>query len=147
MVGPYVSLHSLLVRPSISHCSAQMRCLLRCRGNGMSLAVMGKRQQVPVAWSVNHVFANSFSSSCIVSLAVFITANVSGGHLNPAVTLATMFTGHIKIVRGISYIFMQICGACFGILMVVRIYAYSACSLLCSVCLPVLQRKFCNILP
>lgn len=58
-------------------------------GNGMSLAVM-----------------------------VFITANVSGGHLNPAVTLATMFTGHIKIVRGISYIFMQICGACFGILMV-----------------------------
>ncbi len=57
----------------------------------------------------------------LVLLAVFITANVSGGHLNPAVTLATMFTGHIKIVRGLAYIFLQICGACFGILMVVSI--------------------------
>lgn len=51
--------------------------------------------------------------------AVFITANVSGGHLNPAVTLATIFTGHIKFTRGLAYIFLQICGACFGILMVV----------------------------
>ena len=71
----------------------------------------------------------------LVLLAVFITANVSGGHLNPAVTLATMFTGHIKIVRGLAYIFMQICGACFGILMVVSIYAYSACSHV-KLCLP-----------
>ncbi|KAL3137460.1 hypothetical protein ABBQ38_004750 [Trebouxia sp. C0009 RCD-2024] len=57
-------------------------------GNGMSLAVM-----------------------------VFITANISGGHLNPAVTLATMFTGHMKFTRGLAYMFLQLCGACFGILM------------------------------
>lgn len=58
-------------------------------GNGMSLAVL-----------------------------VYITANISGGHLNPAVTLATVFTGHISVLKGFAYIFMQICGACFGILMV-----------------------------
>ena len=51
--------------------------------------------------------------------AVYITANISGGHLNPAVTLATVFTGHISVLKGFAYIFMQICGACFGILMVV----------------------------
>ena len=52
MVGQYLSLYSLLVQPSISHCSAQMRCLSCCRGNGMSLAVMGKRQKVQLSWSL-----------------------------------------------------------------------------------------------
>ena len=66
----------------------------------------------------------------LVLSAVFITANVSGGHLNPAVTLATMFTGHIKITRGLAYIFLQICGACFGILMVVSTYTYIVCNML-----------------
>ncbi len=70
----------------------------------------------------------------LVLLAVFITANVSGGHLNPAVTLATMVTGHIKITRGLAYIFLQICGACFGILMVVSIHAHTACLVLFSAC-------------
>ncbi len=82
----------------------------------------------------------------LVLLAVFITANVSGGHLNPAVTLATMFTGHIKIVRGLAYIFLQICGACFGILMVVSTYAYIVCNMLCSVCLPVHSSTFATFI-
>lgn len=30
-----------------------------------------------------------------------------------------MFTGHIKIARGLAYMFLQLCGACFGILLVV----------------------------
>ena len=51
--------------------------------------------------------------------AVYITANISGGHLNPAVTLATMVTGHIGIIKGCAYILCQICGAVFGMLMVV----------------------------
>ncbi|DBB02267.1 hypothetical protein WJX82_006919 [Trebouxia sp. C0006] len=58
-------------------------------GNGMSLAVL-----------------------------IYITANISGGHLNPAVTLATIVTGHISFLKGLAYIFVQICGACFGMLMV-----------------------------
>lgn len=51
--------------------------------------------------------------------AVYITANISGGHLNPAVTVATMVTGHIPPLKGLAYIFVQLCGACFGMLMVV----------------------------
>lgn len=54
-----------------------------------------------------------------VGCAVYITANISGGHLNPAVTLATIITGHISLLKGLAYIFVQICGACFGMLMVV----------------------------
>ena len=56
----------------------------------------------------------------IIAPAVYITANISGGHLNPAVTLATIITGHIPFLKGLAYIFVQICGSCFGSLMVVR---------------------------
>lgn len=55
--------------------------------------------------------------------AVYITANISGGHLNPAVTIATMVTGHIPMLKGLAYIFVQICGACFGMLMVVSSFS------------------------
>lgn len=87
----------------------------------MSLAVMGMKHSCQILFNMLRTTAAQHAGSTLHELpAVFITANISGGHLNPAVTLATMFTGHIKIVRGLTYIFMQICGACFGILMVVR---------------------------
>lgn len=60
-----------------------------------------------------------FVHHTVLGYAVFITANISGGHLNPAVTMATMVTGHISIPRGLTYMFCQICGAAFGILIVV----------------------------
>lgn len=81
----------------------------------------------------------------LLLLAVFITANVSGGHLNPAVTLATMFTGHIKIVRGLAYIFLQICGACFGILMVVSTRAHLMCLISLSAWPPNVHSNSCNL--
>lgn len=49
---------------------------------------------------------------------VYITANISGGHLNPAVTLAALVSRHISILRGFAYIICQIAGACFGSLLV-----------------------------
>lgn len=58
-------------------------------GNGMSLAVL-----------------------------IYVTANISGGHLNPAVTAATVITGHMPVLKGLAYILAQLSGACFGILLV-----------------------------
>ena len=43
--------------------------------------------------------------------AVYITANISGGHLNPAVTVATVCTGHISLLKAGAYIAAQIVGA------------------------------------
>ncbi len=43
--------------------------------------------------------------------AVYITANISGGHLNPAVTVATLCTGHISLLKAAAYIVAQIVGA------------------------------------
>lgn len=89
--------------------------------------VQGKRNEFGSYGSVqSSICGATFSADAVLSRAepccmsaVFITANISGGHLNPAVTLATIFTGHIKVTRGLAYMFLQICGAIFGVLMVV----------------------------
>eukprot|EP00878_Enallax_costatus_P039810 GHUV01045726.1.p1 GENE.GHUV01045726.1~~GHUV01045726.1.p1 ORF type:complete len:185 (-),score=43.61 GHUV01045726.1:5-559(-) len=46
-----------------------------------------------------------------LAVLVYVSANVSGGHLNPAVTVATLITGHTSISRGLAYITAQIAGA------------------------------------
>ncbi len=46
------------------------------------------------------------------------TGNISGGHINPAVTLAMMVTKNIKIALGIAYMVAQFAGAAAGSLLV-----------------------------
>ncbi len=47
---------------------------------------------------------------------MYLTYNLSGGHLNPAVSLAGAGTGHIDLVRGLLYAIVQILGAIAGAL-------------------------------
>lgn len=51
--------------------------------------------------------------------AVYVTANISGGHLNPAITLPTIMTGHTSMIKGIAYIIAQLCGSTVGSLLLV----------------------------
>lgn len=51
-------------------------------------------------------------------VAVSWTGNVSGGHINPAVTLAMMATGKIAMPKGIAYIVVQVVGAVVGALLI-----------------------------
>src|SRR3972149_4330936 len=46
-----------------------------------------------------------------LAIAVSATMNVSGGHINPAVTVAVMVTGRIKPLDGVGYIVVQCAGA------------------------------------
>ena len=66
-------------------------------GNGITLAVLGRsrswisetrhlRPDAIGCWACCH----DTSKLCASHAAVYLTANVSGGHLNPAVTIATM---------------------------------------------------------
>lgn len=43
--------------------------------------------------------------------AISIAAKVSGGHINPAVTIASMLTGRTSYISGILYIIAQVLGA------------------------------------
>ena len=47
---------------------------------------------------------------------MYATANVSGGHLNPAVTLAQCLTGHSSWGRGGLYVIAQVLGGIWGAL-------------------------------
>ena len=61
--------------------------------------------------------------------AVYMTANLSGGHITPTVTIATMITGHITLLKGVAYVLCQLVGSVFGSLLIVRI-AYDPCQAL-----------------
>jgi aquaporin TIP len=51
------------------------------------------------------------------ALLVAGTLNISGGHINPAITFAMLITGHITLLRGLMYIVAQLIGACIGVLL------------------------------
>ena len=50
-------------------------------------------------------------------IAVAWTANISGGHINPAVTLALIFTKNISVTLGVAYVVAQFAGAAVGSLL------------------------------
>eukprot|EP01134_Creolimax_fragrantissima_P004001 CFRG4001T1 len=53
-----------------------------------------------------------------IMVLVYSTAHISGGHLNPAVTMAMIIFGKISPIRGIIYIIVQTLGAMVGVAMV-----------------------------
>ena len=52
-----------------------------------------------------------------IGLMVYATRHISGGHLNPAVTLGMIVTKNIKIVPGMIYIAAQVIGAVLATLL------------------------------
>lgn len=60
-------------------------------------------------------FVNGFA----LTVWIYTAANISGGHLNPAVTFSTLLCGFYPLLHSCLYIVLQIVGAIFGILLVV----------------------------
>jgi len=67
----------------------------------------------PGSASANHVEIGMGIGLSITSVATMI-GHVSGGHLNPAVTLGCVFAGRCSIFRGLFYIPAQMIGAIAG---------------------------------
>ncbi|KAH8924899.1 aquaporin-like protein [Atractiella rhizophila] len=53
----------------------------------------------------------AISNFVVVSLAIFATGPVSGGHVNSLITISTVLTGLCRPVRGVIYVFCQLIGA------------------------------------
>ena len=66
-----------------------------------------------VAIALAHGFA--------ITLLVFATAHVSGGHLNPAVTFAAVLTGKISAVKGAMFVLGQLVGAVLAALLLMYV--------------------------
>ena len=52
-----------------------------------------------------------------IALLVYATANISGGHINPAVTFAAWLTKKISAARGLMFMLAQLSGAVVGALL------------------------------
>ena len=52
-----------------------------------------------------------------IAVLVYATANLSGGHLNPAVTFAALLTKRIRAERGLMFVVAHLAGAALGALL------------------------------
>ena len=52
-----------------------------------------------------------------IAILAYATANISGGHINPAVTFAAWMTNKISAARGLMFIAAQLSGAVIGALL------------------------------
>lgn len=77
-----------------------------------ALTFIGAGAIVTSTWTGGSgLLAIALAHGLALSIAVSATMNVSGGHINPAVTLAMVATGRIKVVPALLYIIAQCAGA------------------------------------
>ncbi|KAG0597619.1 hypothetical protein M758_12G009100 [Ceratodon purpureus] len=60
------------------------------------------------------VAAQAFLQAMIYSLTILAAAPISGGHLNPAITIITFLTGQATLVRSLLYVVAQLSGGILG---------------------------------
>eukprot|EP00210_Caulerpa_lentillifera_P006185 g5909.t1 len=56
----------------------------------------------------------ALANGLLYSALVYWSQHLSGGHLNPAVTIAVTSSGHLSVVKGLLYIFVQVRFTLFG---------------------------------
>ena len=61
---------------------------------------------------------NPLAAGAALALAMLMTAHISGGHINPAVTIAMAAAGKLEVNEIIPYILAQI----FGALVALQVY-------------------------
>lgn len=76
-------------------------------GSGMAFNKLTNDSSTTPAGLVAAALAHAFG----LFVAVSISANISGGHVNPAVTFGAFIGGHITLLRGILYWIAQLLGS------------------------------------
>jgi aquaporin TIP len=72
----------------------------------------GGEQTTPAGLTAS-ALAHAFS----LTVAVSVGANISGGHVNPAVTLGVLVSGKITLIRGLISCIAQLLGSTFACLL------------------------------
>ena len=92
------------VRAYVAECLATM--LFVMMGTGTVIVVGGFSPG-----DLSSLVAIALAHGLAIGMMVYAVANISGGHLNPAVTLSMIVTQNIKIAPGVAYIAAQMLGA------------------------------------
>ena len=64
-----------------------------------------------------NLVAIAMAHGLAIAILVSATANISGGHINPAVSIAAVLTRKISVTRGGMYVIAQVVGAILGALL------------------------------
>ena len=64
-----------------------------------------------IATGGDNLVAIAFAHGLALSMAVYASGHISGGHINPAVTIGMLVTGKIKPPAAAAYIVVQLLGA------------------------------------
>lgn len=86
-------------------------------------SVVAARATLGGGSATTFVIAVAIAHGLGILIAVSATANISGGHINPAVTFAAAMTGKIKVSTGVLYVAAQLIGAVLGVLLLKTIVA------------------------
>ena len=71
--------------------------------------------------TATRLIAIAFAHGLAIALLVSATGAISGGHINPVVTVAALVTGKIGVPRALVYIFAQLGGAIVGALLIMAV--------------------------
>lgn len=77
------------------------------QGSGMAFSKITEGGANTPSGLVAAALAHAFG----LFVAVSVAANISGGHVNPAVTFGAFIGGNLNLVRGILYIIAQLLGS------------------------------------
>jgi aquaporin TIP len=88
-------------------------------GAACSLAIVNRH-----AADASYVLGVALAHGIALALAIAVTVKISGGHINPAVTLAVVLTGRLDVLSGVVYWVAQFIGAALGGLIV--LYAFGS---------------------
>lgn len=76
-------------------------------GSGIANSILTNAAPTSPPGLISAAIAHGFA----LFVAVSVSANISGGHVNPAVTFGFCIGGNISLVRGILYIIAQLLGS------------------------------------
>ena len=104
---PAETVHPSALKAALAEFISTLIFVFAGEGSGMAFNKLTNDGAATPAGVVSAAVAHAFA----LFVAVSVGANISGGHVNPAVTFGAFIGGHITLLRGILYWIAQLLGS------------------------------------
>ncbi|KAK1312799.1 Aquaporin TIP1-3 [Acorus calamus] len=105
--GPGEASHPDALRAALAEFVSMLIFVFAGEGSGMAFSKLTNGGSTTPAGLIAAALAHAFA----LFVAVSVGANISGGHVNPAVTFGAFIGGNITLLRGILYWIAQLLGS------------------------------------